>query len=99
MRTGVRMVPALLGALPAIGAAQNAPGTADAIRGIGLQRGRLPLALLLRELASHAAIIGDLDRLLSAHHPFRHDGLDIGPGADWLYEHALRFMVFGFCHC
>ena len=77
MRAGVRVVPALLGALPAIVAAHHAPGPAEAVCGVDLERGGFLLELLLRELAAHAAVIGDLDRLLAALHPFRHHGLDI----------------------
>ena len=98
MGAGVRVVPALLGALPAIVTAHDAPGAAEPVHRGGLEGRGLFLEFLLREFATHAAIVGDLDRLLAAFYPFRHHGLDIGPGADRLHEHALRFVVLGFCH-
>jgi hypothetical protein len=76
--------PHLLGALPAIMAAQDTPVPAETVRGVDLKRDRLLLELVLSEFPAHAAVISDLDRLLAAFHPFRHDGLDIGPGADRL---------------
>src|SRR6185295_7905818 len=98
MGAGVRMVPALLGALPAIVTAHDAPSAAEAVHRGSLEGRGLFLQLLLRELAAHAAIVGNLARLLAAFYPFRHHRLDIGPGADRLDENALRFVVLGFCH-
>jgi hypothetical protein len=86
MGAGVRVVPALFGALPAIMAAQDPPGPAEAIRGVDLERDGFLFEFLLRELAAHAAVVSDLDRLVATLHPFRHHGLDMGPGADRLHE-------------
>ena len=85
MRAGVRVVAALLGVLPAIVATQDAPDAAEAVRGVGLERGGLFLELLLRELATHAAIVRDLDRFLAALHPCWH-------GASRLIEKAPQLV-------
>jgi hypothetical protein len=79
-------------------AAQDPPVSAGAIGGMDMRGDRLLFELLLREFTAHAAVVGDLDRLLAALHPFRNHGLDMGPGADRFHEHALRLMEFGFCH-
>ena len=92
------MVAALLGTFPAVLAAKDTPRFAGAVAGGQLETLGLFLEFLLRELAAHAAVIGDLDRLVATLDPFRNHGLDIGPGADGLHEHALRFVVFGLCH-
>src|SRR5581483_12411121 len=98
MGAGKGMMPAVIGALPAIMPAYDTPRP-RAVCGIRGERGRrLFLELLLGELASHAAVIDDLDRLVAALDPFRHHRLDVGPGADRLDEHALRFVVFGLRH-
>jgi hypothetical protein len=82
------MVAALLGALPAIMAAKDAPVPAETVRSVDLKRDRFLLEFVLSVFPAHAAVVSDLDRLLAALHPFRHDGLEMGPGADGLHEHA-----------
>ena len=51
---------------PAILSAEDAPRFAGAVAGNELKPFGLFLELLLRELAAHAAVIGDIDRLVAA---------------------------------
>jgi hypothetical protein len=62
-----RVMLALISTLPPIMSAQDAPGAKIAA---GVGGSRFFLKLLLGKLAAHATVVGDLDGLLAALHPF-----------------------------